>query len=214
MPIKRLLHLERKFTSDFVLQSEYKQLKQYLDLKRLCKVSDSLMIIFFPTMVSLKIIVWQLRVVFNGSAQSSSGWSFKDLQYVEPTTITDLFSILLQFRQYAVAVCVNIEKMYRQILIHSEDNLHNIMRKFRPYEKPIVIYIKYSYIWNYINYILIKFKKIKYPKYLAEQYDSNHPLKSKLITSNFYVDDSIASFSFEKEAIQLCSSIVEKFRID
>ncbi|XP_063386650.1 uncharacterized protein LOC134672624 [Cydia fagiglandana] len=60
----------------------------------------------------------KLRAVFNGSAATSSGVSYNDLQMVGPTIQSDLLSILLRFRHYPYVLTGDIEKMYRQVLVH------------------------------------------------------------------------------------------------
>ena len=59
--------------------------------------------------------------MFNASCPSSSGISFNDLQMVGPTVQDDLLSILLRFRQYKYVLSADVEKMYRQIVVHPSD---------------------------------------------------------------------------------------------
>ena len=59
----------------------------------------------------------KVRVVFDGSAKSTSRLSINDVQLVDPVVQDDLFSILKRFQQYPVVLSADIEKMYRQVLI-------------------------------------------------------------------------------------------------
>lgn len=59
----------------------------------------------------------KLSVVFDVSAKSSKGISLNDTLHVSPNFQSDLFSILLKFRTYPVAVSADIEKMYGKIII-------------------------------------------------------------------------------------------------
>lgn len=63
----------------------------------------------------------KLRVVFNASCPTSSGVSFNDIQMVGPTVQDDLLSILLRFRQYKYVLSADVEKMYRQVVVHPSD---------------------------------------------------------------------------------------------
>ncbi|XP_018360741.1 PREDICTED: uncharacterized protein LOC108759682 [Trachymyrmex cornetzi] len=63
----------------------------------------------------------KLRVVFNGSSKSTSGYSLNDLLYVGPKLQTDLFNVLIWFRQFRYVFSSDIEKMFRQIKVHHED---------------------------------------------------------------------------------------------
>ena len=64
----------------------------------------------------------KLRVVFSGSAESSSGVSFNDLQIVGPNIQSDIFSIIVKFRKHKFVIGGNIGKMYRQIQITPEQH--------------------------------------------------------------------------------------------
>lgn len=50
-----------------------------------------------------------------------SGVSFNDLQMVGPTIQSDLLLILLRFRQHKYVLSADVEKMYRQIVVHPCD---------------------------------------------------------------------------------------------
>ena len=63
----------------------------------------------------------KLRVVFNGSLRTSTGISLNDCLHIGPKLQQDLDAILLRWRTHAFVFAADIEKMYRQILIHPDD---------------------------------------------------------------------------------------------
>jgi len=63
----------------------------------------------------------KLRVVFNGSQKSSSGATLNDKLHTGPKLQQDLIDVLLRWRRHAYVFTSDIEKMYRQILVHPED---------------------------------------------------------------------------------------------
>ena len=69
--------------------------------------------VFRPESVSTKV-----RVVFNGSRKTKSSCSLNDVLHVGPTLQSDLMAIILNWRSYRYVFNGDIEKMYRQILIH------------------------------------------------------------------------------------------------
>lgn len=70
----------------------------------------------------------KIRVVFDGSAKNSHGISLNDTLMVGPTIQDDLFSINIRFRSFPYALTTDLEKMYRQILVDSNDtNYLNIL---------------------------------------------------------------------------------------
>ncbi|CAI6372187.1 unnamed protein product [Macrosiphum euphorbiae] len=66
-------------------------------------------------------ITTKLRVVFDASTICSTGKSLNDLLMKGPVVQPTLYSTLLRFRVHQVALTADIEKMYRQILIHNDD---------------------------------------------------------------------------------------------
>ena len=70
----------------------------------------------------------KLRVVFDGSAKSSTGVSLNGSLMVGPTVQEDLFSILIRFRFHKVGLSADIAKMYRQIALESvAKDFHRIL---------------------------------------------------------------------------------------
>lgn len=63
----------------------------------------------------------KVRVVFNASKRTSSGNSLNDILHVGPTLQADLMILILRWRLYRFVFNGDIEKMYRQILVHPDD---------------------------------------------------------------------------------------------
>ncbi|XP_075261162.1 uncharacterized protein LOC142352893 [Convolutriloba macropyga] len=72
----------------------------------------------------------KLRVVFDGSAKTTRGISLNDRLMVGPKIQKVLFSILIRFRMYPVALSADIAKMYRQVQLDAEDkDYHRLLWK-------------------------------------------------------------------------------------
>ena len=72
----------------------------------------------------------KLRVVFDSSAKTTNGIFLNDRLMVGPKIQKDLFSILIRFRMYTVALSVDIEKMYRQVQLDAkEKDYHRLLWK-------------------------------------------------------------------------------------
>ncbi|XP_058464603.1 uncharacterized protein LOC131438528 [Malaya genurostris] len=63
----------------------------------------------------------KVRVVFDASCKTSSGFSINNKQLVGPVVQEDLLSIVMRFRTHPIAIVADIEKIYRQIQLHPED---------------------------------------------------------------------------------------------
>ncbi|XP_047990300.1 uncharacterized protein LOC125229494 [Leguminivora glycinivorella] len=117
----RFQALERKFKRN----PEYKQkyiefIEEYLRLGHMSEntnIHTNEISYFLPHFAILResSLTSRLRTVFDGSAVSSSGKSFNDIQLVGPTVQDDLLSILIRFRQHKFVVTSDVQKMYRQI---------------------------------------------------------------------------------------------------
>ena len=64
--------------------------------------------------------ITKLRVVFDGSAKTTSGIPLNDRLMVRPKIQKNLFSILIRFRMYPLALSADIAKMYRQVQLDTE----------------------------------------------------------------------------------------------
>ena len=63
----------------------------------------------------------KLRVVFNGSSTTSSGLSLNHILHIAPKLLLDLANVITWWRQHRYVFSADIEKMFRQIRIHSDD---------------------------------------------------------------------------------------------
>ncbi|XP_033225071.1 uncharacterized protein LOC117178004 [Belonocnema kinseyi] len=82
----------------------------------------------------------KIRVVFDGSAKTSSGISLNNSLMVGPTIQDDLFSLLTRFRIDKYALTADIEKMCRQVLVHTDDAVYQKILFRENQNAPIKIY--------------------------------------------------------------------------
>lgn len=62
----------------------------------------------------------KLRVVFDASFKTSSGMSLDELM-IGATLQDPIVNIVLRFRIYPIVLMADLKKMYRQILLHVND---------------------------------------------------------------------------------------------
>ncbi|XP_049878082.1 uncharacterized protein LOC126375229 [Pectinophora gossypiella] len=123
---KRFMNLEKRFKRNPTLKSEYaKFINEYGDLNHLSLSTinkpETSYFLCHHAVLKEDSESTKLRVVFDGSAQSSSGYSLNDILMVGPNVQDSLFSILIRARQYKYLLTGDIEKMYRQVSVCEED---------------------------------------------------------------------------------------------
>lgn len=103
-------------------------MREYLSLGHMTRINNDYKMpyYFLPHHGILRedSVTTKLRVVFDASQKTSTLKSLNDIQFTGPALQNDLFSIILRFRQYKYVACADIEKMFRQILVH--ENQRNL----------------------------------------------------------------------------------------
>lgn len=139
----------------------------------------------------------KLRVIFDGSAITSTGYSLNDLQMVGPVIQNDLFEILLRFRKHTYIVVSDIERMYRQVLINpAQRSLQRILWRSHP-DEPIKIYD-----FNTVTYgtAAASFLAVRSLTQLAYECEDELPEIARVILNDFYVDDLLTGADSVQEA--------------
>lgn len=152
----------------------------------------------------------KVRVVFDGSAKSSSSISLNDTLRVGPTIQDDLFSIILRFRIHTFVLVADIEKMYRQILIDpTERHFQKILWRENSNDPPK------TYHLNTVTYgtASAPFLAIRTLHKLADDEQRNFPLASKIVKRDFYVDDLLTGSDTFENAIKLRDDINSLLRL-
>lgn len=126
--LNRLLALERKLERDPELKEQYtKILEEYLKLGHMTQVKpDHAPGFYLPhhAVVKPSSSTTKIRVVFDGSAKTSTNISLNETLRIGPTLQDDLLSLLLRFRMHAYVITGDIEKMYRQFLVRPDDRAY------------------------------------------------------------------------------------------
>lgn len=152
----------------------------------------------------------KLRVVFDGSVKSSSGLSLNDILMVGPRVQQELFPILLRFRTFKFAISADIEKMFRQIRIHSEDaNWQRVLWRDHP-TKPIETFRLLTVTYGTTSAPFLSTRALRQ---LAIDEKESFPLASRVTLRDFYVDDLLTGAHTEEEAYQLVAQLVKMMKM-
>ncbi|XP_075154865.1 uncharacterized protein LOC142228347 [Haematobia irritans] len=124
----------------------------------------------------------KVRIVFNASRKSKSGYSFNDVLLTGPTLQTDLISTVLNWRKYKYVFSGDIQKMFRQILVHPND---------RPYQRILYQKSSDSAVKDY------QLRTVTFG--LASDCETQFPKVSNTLRKETYVDDILSGgFSLEE----------------
>ena len=209
---QRFCSLERKFKADPILKTEYLEcIQNYLDEGHMCLPPDdsnsSSDGYYLPhhAVVKSSSLTTKTRVVFDGSAKTSSGISLNETLLVGPTIQDDLFSIVLRFRSFVYALTADIQQMYRQVRVAQEDSkFQKIIWRFNPNES-----IK-TYSLNTVTFgtACAPFLAIRTLHKLAEDECESHPTASQVLKRDFYVDDLLTGAQTLQEALKLRNDLI------
>ena len=127
MAMKRLTSLCRRFQRDKRFEADYHVvIQEYLELGLMTKITTDHCTddgYFLPHYGVIKESsqTTKLRVVFDGSAPTTTGVSLNDVLHTGPKLQDDLFFILLRFRSHQYVITGDVKKMYRQFFVCLED---------------------------------------------------------------------------------------------
>ncbi|XP_035204521.1 uncharacterized protein LOC118179457 [Stegodyphus dumicola] len=140
----------------------------------------------------------KFRVVFDGSAKSSSGISLNEKLMVGPQLQTDLTTLIIRFRIHRIAITADIEKMYRQIMLKEADFQRIVWRDslYKPIQDFRLTRIAHGTA-------SAPYLAVRCLQQLAIDEATNFPLASKTCLRDFYVDDLMSGANSVTEAIEL-----------
>ncbi|XP_058448823.1 uncharacterized protein LOC131428798 [Malaya genurostris] len=210
---RRFLSLERRLHVNPNLRSSYAAfIEEYRNLKHMHEVTDSQTSsstsYYLPhhSVVRSDSITTKLRVVFDASCTTDTGVSLNDALMVGPVVQEDLISIILRFRTHRYAIIADIEKMYRQVLVHPSDHLlQRILWRDEPSE-PIK-----SYELTTVTYgtCAAPYLATKCLQELSKLGQISYPAAAQMIAKDFYTDDLISGANNIEEGKTLCSQLLQ-----
>ncbi|XP_053596241.1 uncharacterized protein LOC128668099 [Microplitis demolitor] len=190
--LKRFFALERRFQRDHAIKHDYLEfLREYKELGHM-SVSDDLcedhLGFYLPHHAVLKddSITTKIRVVFDGSAKTSTGISLNDTLMVGPQLQDSLFTILTRWRSHPYVLTADVEKMYRQILVHPEDAIYQKILYRETSQEPIK-----TCLLSTVTYgtACASHLSVRTLHQLAYDEGPAYPLAVIALLRDFYVDD-------------------------
>ncbi|XP_078051783.1 uncharacterized protein LOC144477936, partial [Augochlora pura] len=207
--LTRFLSLEHRFAQNPDLRLEYcKVIDEYLALGHLSQVEnpDDTIGFYLPhhAVVKPTSTTTKVRVVFDGSAKSTTGYSLNHALLTGPTIQDDIFRHLLRFRMHAFVLSGDIEKMYRQFLVRPED---------RPYQRILWRNDKNQIATFQLNTVTFglssaPFLATRCLQQLADDESDNFYKASEVVKRDIYVDDLLTGAATYEDAKKLRDDII------
>nr|XP_049466974.1 uncharacterized protein LOC125908321 [Anopheles coluzzii] len=202
---RRLRCIERRLNTNAKMKEEYvKFMKEYEHLghmKRLTSpANDSVEHYYLPHHAVIKesSTTTKVRVVFDASCKTSSGYSLNDKLFVGSVVQEDLLSIILRFRSRAIALTADVEKMYRQIL-HSPHDRNYLRIRYREHPAdPISTFELQTVTYGTASAPFLATRTLKQ---IALDHKEEYPLAMNAVMNDFYVDDLLTGTDDLSEAI-------------
>ncbi|XP_036346660.1 uncharacterized protein LOC118755979, partial [Rhagoletis pomonella] len=211
---RQFLRSEAGYIRKPELKTEYDRvLKEYIELNHMCPVRKTAQQpahrpYYLPhhAVVKPDSITTKVRVVFNASCPTSNGVSLNDILYPGPILQADLVCLLLKWRLFKYVFNADIEKMYRQIMLHQE---HTPFQRILFRESPDEEIKDYELKTVTFGVNCAPYLAIRTLHQLADDVKTRFPLAAKILKQYMYVDDVLAGAHDCTTAIQMRDEVIE-----
>ncbi|XP_062542019.1 uncharacterized protein LOC134210011 [Armigeres subalbatus] len=212
---RRFLSTERRLIKDTNLQKQYiRFMEEYLQLGHMRKVEEdpeATKRCFLPhhPVVKEASTTTKVRVVFDASCKTASGLALNEVLLVGPVIQQSLRSIILRSCMKQILLVADVEKMFRQILVHPED---------RPFQsiiwRPSSLEEVCVYELNSVTYGTNPppFLATRTLTQLAKDEGERYPLAAQAITEDTYMDDVITGCDNLEDAKKIQQQLDEMTR--
>ncbi|XP_053686410.1 uncharacterized protein LOC128735951 [Sabethes cyaneus] len=202
-----LLNLERRFKRDPTTKEAYcRFVEEYKRLNHMVKLVDPVdetqPHCYLPHHPVFKesSITTKIRVVYNASCKTSSGFSVNDLQLVGLVVQEDLLSIHIRFRIHQIAFVADVEKMYRQILLNPSCRRYQLIL-WRPNpDQPIATYELQTVTYGFASAPFLATRTLQQ---IALDAAVTYPAAAAAAQRDFYVDDFLSGADTAESAIRI-----------
>ncbi|XP_063827848.1 uncharacterized protein LOC135077235 [Ostrinia nubilalis] len=213
---RRLAALERKFIALPTLREAYNEvISDYLKKGYLSEIPYSSVALsegyFIPhhAVIRPDRTTTKTRIVLDASAKTDTGFSLNDLLMTGPNLQTDLFTLLLRFRQFEIAVTADVQQMYLRILLADDDRKYQkILYRFNE-DELVRIFQFNSVAFGLRSSPYLAMRTIRQ---LALEEQDRFPRAAEVATHEMYMDDLTSSVPTANDAIQLAHDLIAMFK--
>ncbi|XP_036142116.1 uncharacterized protein LOC118645350 [Monomorium pharaonis] len=206
--LRRFYSLQKRLRADPHVNAEYSRvMNEYISLGHMSLVEGEPEDGYFlphHAVIKASSNTTKIRTVFDASAKTSRGISLNDMLLVGPTIQDKLLDHLLRFRVHKYVVTADIEKMYRQILIHPDDR--KFQRIFWETEGGIRTYELNTVTFGVAS---APFLAIRTIQQLADDEGLKFTRARDVLKRDLYVDDLLTGADSFNEVLEIRDEIIE-----
>jgi hypothetical protein len=210
---RRLMSLEHKFRKDPTLRNQYNDvIKDYIKNDYLIECpSQHEEGYFIPhrAVIRQDKLTSKLRIVLDASANTHTGVSLNDIMHTGHNLQSDLFSLLLNFRLFAITA--DIKQMYLRIGVKEEHQKYlKILYRFNDDESVRIFQFKCVPFGLRASPYLA----MRTIRKLAKDEEQSFPNAARVAKSDFYMDDLVKSVHAspgDQEAVRLVTELISFF---
>ena len=141
-----------------------------------------------------------MRIVFDASAKTTSGFSLNNQLLVGPTVQPPLIDVLLRFRRHRVALTTDVSRMYREVFIPlSQRDLHRLVWRSRtnhPLHDFRITRLTFGVsVSSFAANMAMKQNPLDFAK--------DYPQTAGVVDESIYVDDALTGAASIDVAIEL-----------
>ncbi|KAJ0174495.1 hypothetical protein K1T71_009603 [Dendrolimus kikuchii] len=210
------LSLEKRLARDPNQKTEYvKFMHQYEELGHMQPVTassptDQTYLIAHHLIVRSESSTTPVRVVFNGSGPTSNGRSLNDVVHVGPKLQVNIIDLVTKFRLHKIVITADICKMYRQILIRSQDRaFQHILWRNEPSE-PLQEHELKTITYGISSSPYLAIRTLRQ---LAEDHGATFPHAAQVLREDTFMDDITTGCSSVDEAIKLKEDLISLLKL-
>lgn len=201
MAKRRYAYTQKRHEKKPNIKAQYDSvLEEYLALNHMELVTDNPTKQYFlphHAVVKETSTTTKLRVVFDASAKTSTGYSLNDCLCVGPVIQPELFDLLVRWRRFEFAMSADIEKMYRMMYVNRKHADFQTILWHRPGTSGILPYRLLTITFGTSS---SPFQATRGVYEIGERIKKENPSLAKTIQTCFYVDDFLKSFDTIEEA--------------
>lgn len=147
----------------------------------------------------------KLRVVFDASARSDSGYSLNDVLVPGPVVQDNRMAIVLCFRKHKYVFTSDVTKMYRQVRVDDRDTVYQrIIWRENPQDKLQTLELKTAMYGT----SCAPFCATVCLRQLAQDEEDEFPLAARVVKKEVYIDDVLAGSDDLREALECQKQLI------